>query len=551
MKLSTCLVLSLILVALGEAVGVEGNLSHHRRTEHGQHLRLRHSTEKAASDARVWLEEKLPPHQLISKMDGHPLTFAAIFIVVFVAVAALISYLVKRKDSNFVTWVGTLRVNAFRRVLPLGAAVIIIAGIGSMEYMLDFFSPFATMATLITVMELGTYEKLIVKATFRALGCTLGALESILSCLLIDVCGHHAMVVFVCLAFVVVMNACFQKLYGKFSYVFLTSNIIFVILIYGFFYSGWSKVWHRLISCYFAIFLAFFIDLLWPIIMGDTIVSSLDSVVSNTEKVIKSIWAIIDWTFVYNEVMTHEGGTLAKELWKGRKFQPDTTIFFKMTDEKLTFDDLLKESGNAAHKARVKRANEVAAFHVSTSAAWNEAVLASQLMCRAPPDANLHKLSEKLHPMYGQACSVSHIVYSDFSDTGKKIWRHNQVALDKIRSLMMKLQEPFLALVKQCHNDPSKVIDTAAQIADLLVEIENECSSLMQKITQTVRRPSIMLVDPKDSKWRFRALVMALELLIVEMASYTRLALKNFAVHNAEFDALKSKLLDLSADVHV
>merc|ERR1719393_313368 len=80
-------------------------------------------------------------------------------------------------------------------VCPIGSAVCLCVLVSLGSFYLgdpwDEFSPTTALITIVFVMEMGTFERFLIKTTLRAMGTVAGGLVAVVCAELSELMGHH------------------------------------------------------------------------------------------------------------------------------------------------------------------------------------------------------------------------------------------------------------------------------------------------------------------------------------------------------------------------
>jgi len=374
--------------------------------------------------------------------------------------------------------------------------------------------------TVMIVMEMGTIDRLFVKGFLRAMGTLIGSAQAVAAIYVVEGGRNEPAVVFVAISLVTVTNATLQILKAKQGYMFLASNITFVFVFYGYFQEGAGAVVNRVTSVFIAVGIALLVDLVWPLVWLDDIWFSTSNVLAGTEKVLRKTFAIIDFTFVHDEILAQEGRPemLALTLWKDRLFLPETIDFFHMRRADITLGELQDQLGKNAHGKRIANETEISQLHAAAKSACEDIAFTYWLFRRVPPH-NYQLLFERLHAVYAQACSLSHMAYSSLSTSGRALWHSSSEDLESLRGIMCSLEPPMLRLLRFCHEDKPEEVDAqVSEIVDLLEQAVKAVNSALQGVQTCC----------KQDRWRFEAFLMTVDLLVAELSIYVRKLTEHF-----------------------
>eukprot|EP00747_Dinoflagellata_sp_TGD_P033761 gnl/TRDRNA2_/TRDRNA2_136828_c0_seq1.p1 gnl/TRDRNA2_/TRDRNA2_136828_c0~~gnl/TRDRNA2_/TRDRNA2_136828_c0_seq1.p1 ORF type:complete len:674 (+),score=104.67 gnl/TRDRNA2_/TRDRNA2_136828_c0_seq1:284-2023(+) len=486
-------------------------------------------------------------------MRFHPMFWFFGFVITIGIVEALmiavINMLFRRK---LISQERKNQVGALKRAVPLGIAICFIVAVTSHRYAPKYLSPASAVISIVIVVEMQTIDRFITKAVFRVCGTLAGALESALTILLVHYSNQQPVVVFASICLVTVPNACLQyQLTTSHGYVFMCSNITFGFVFFAYFKGGGLEVaLNRVLSIFTGVFAAVVVEVFWPLILRDQYALSLDTVVESTNAVVRKTLAIVDFTFVHDGLLAMEvvDKTLpAFTLWQERPFSPDTAKFFDMENQKTTIGELMAHIGENAHGKKLENEEQVAQTLARAKAAWNELVVSRYFTCRAPPRHNFSLLATKLHPVYGQACSLSHMAYSSISTQSKEFWNQNMENIERIRVAFLKLHGPLLELVSKCgldSTDSSDVENAIRRVAVCLEEADEACITMLSghaseswtttKALNKFERSTPLSGGQLTCQWRFAFFVQTANYIVAEFAAYLLIIKENWLPKRTE-----------------
>mmetsp|Transcript_56701 Transcript_56701/g.90158 ORF Transcript_56701/g.90158 Transcript_56701/m.90158 type:complete len:566 (+) Transcript_56701:114-1811(+) len=420
--------------------------------------------------------------------------------------------------------VPTRYIRAFKLAFTVGLSSCCMAAIGGSLVPTGTFHMVSAGITVMIVMEMGSIDRLLLKGFNRVLGTLVGAVQSILAIKIVEAGSNAPYVIFIAILLVTVSNATMQALNTKRGYIFLASNVTFVFVFYGYFQEGGEAIYARILSVFAAVIVSLIVDIVWPLIWLGSFWFSIDNVVEGAEKMLKKTFAIVDFTFVHDEILAQDegDGVLASSLWKNRIFQPETEAFFQMKSEHLTLGELQKRLSHNAHGKRIADEEEIVFLHSLVKNAWEDVEFTYGLLRRRPPH-NYYLLFEKLHAVYSQSCALSHMAYSSLSISGRAIWRSSQQHLEKLREALCSLEPLLLALVRTCHgrSQPSEVDKQVGIVTDALEQAVVLCENTFNGVQTSC----------KQERWRFEAFLMTVELVVAELSTYVRQLLEHFGSH--------------------
>lgn len=451
---------------------------------------------------------------------GHRhLIHLAVLTLVCGIVGALVVWLLRQRLESE-EHAAYLYIKAFKLAFKVGLSSCIIAAISAS---LGTFHVVSSGITVMIVMEMGTVDRLLVKGLLRSMGTVIGAAEAMGAIKLVELGKRKPVVVFLSILMVSVTNAMLQRLQPKQAYMYLASNITFVFVYYGYWIEGAKAISTRVTSVFVAVVVAFVVDLLWPLVWLDSMWFSVNNVISATEKVLRKTFAIIDFTFVHDEILAQEGDsdTLVSTLWKDRLFLPETVDFFQMQKKDLTLGYLKSQLNKNAHGKRVANEADIAALHAEAKNAWDDIQFTYWLIRRRPPRDYL-LLFDPLHSVYAQACSLSHMAYSSLSSSGRAVWHSSSNTIEALRKAICELQPPLLKLLVLCNEGNSTEVDAqVVEIIDILEQAVQSCDEAVEEVQSSCQQ----------DRWRFEAFIMCVELLLAELSTYVRTLLENFGTH--------------------
>lgn len=440
-------------------------------------------------------------------------------------------------------------------VLPVGTAVAMSVLFSLLCYRLggfwSQFSPTTALITIVFVMEMGTFERFIIKNTLRGLGTLAGGVVAVTCAEISSLSGHYVFVMMAMCFAVFTIDAVFAKKYKEVSYIFSMVSVTFSLVFFGYLQKGWPSVWSRLFSVIMGEFIASLCMAGFSAAMGDWhSAKSASAAILKIDGILKKVIVAVDFAFARNMInsLTNEQADISH--LKEHAFVPEVRDYFHLDH----VNDLaeLKRATSESTFATFPIDVQVSQLQTECRNAWADMQLvrglAPYVFCGRQVFAELPNLSlifDRVYPLYVQASAFAHSAPIE-----PRVWEVEGANLELIRECIQKVQEPFSNICKlqvKTLKDTGKILETAhfwrgsflaefKEIADALQAGSDGLAFVRKNMTceaggisQSVSSLHMLSkgrTSRRDPMWRVDAFCQSLEIVIAELSSLSIIFMK-------------------------
>jgi hypothetical protein len=454
-------------------------------------------------------------------------------------------------------------------VIPIGTAVAICVLFsfvaGYLTQPLSNFSPTTALITIVFVMEMGTFERFLIKNSLRALGTIAGALVAVFWAEVSSLMGHYMLfMVGVCFS-VFTVDSVMAKWYKDVAYIFMMVSVTFALVFFGYMQKGWSAVWGRIISVVMGEIIAAICVVGFSMMSGEwRSAKSATIIVKKTDQIVKGTLVAVEFAFGRNIIHAHddESGNGLKDI-RHQSFRCEVKDFFRI-DEAKSIEDL-KASMESSSFSTFPVDTNVTALLNECRNAWADMQLVRgvipylccgrQLFAQLP---NIGLIFDRVHPLYVQASALAH---SATIDPG--VWQEEFPKVEAVREHLQNVQEPWseiCRLLVAALADTHHIMDSIKgsrevflkqfkEITDAL-QASNICLTNVRKALPNLSQ-SLTGFDnsARNPLWRFDAFCQSLDIIIAELSSLACLQLKILRVDDdqGQSDAVVQTLVSLAS----
>jgi hypothetical protein len=450
------------------------------------------------------------------------------------------------------------------QVFPVGIAVCMCVSFSLLCSYLgspwNYFSATSAIITVIFVMEMGSFERFLIKTTLRSLGTFLGGVIAVICAELAGLVGNRTPFMVTICMFVFTCDAMMAKLFKDVSYIFMMASVTFALVFFGYIQNGMMTVWGRIFSVLYGEMSATIVIIVFSMLSGEWHhAKSACNIVRRYDTILGKVMTAVDFAFARNMInsLVDEGVDVAQI--KERSFRKDVREFLKLD----TAEDLaeLKSSTIAASFTRLPLDSEVVSMQGECRIVWGDMQLvrsASHLLCckrqvfsQLP---NLGGLFDLMHTLYVQVSALAHAAPVD-----PKVWRSEGARLDTVHAHIQRMQEPWSRVCKlqiETLKDAKKVFQNEEAQRDSFLACFKDMADTLQagSLCLASERIAMMgrasLVGPKGISrqlWRFDAFCQSLDIIIAELSSLAMALMKILKLEEDEDGVIMTTLSSLAS----
>lgn len=427
-------------------------------------------------------------------------------------------------------------------VCPIGSAVCLCVLVSLGSFYLgapwDEFSPTTALITIVFVMEMGTFERFLIKTSLRALGTCVGGLVSVVAAEVSFLLGAHTIVMLgVCFG-VFVSDAVMAKRHKEIAYSFAMVSVTFALVFFGYIQKGWPAVWARIISVFIGILIAFLSIVGFALADGEYRSSkSACLLVKKTDTMLKKVIVAIDFAFarnIINSVVDPEHGVARV---KEQVFDKEVLDYFEFDDD-CEFHELQTMAALSVF-ASFPVDLDTAALQAESRQISSDMQLVRSATGRFERTfffelPHVEILADRVHPVYVQASALAHSAPVDV-----QVWQAEGSKLEEIRKHIQKAQEAWDSIFKLLgdalkdtrhvfENVEKARLDFLSLFQEIAIALQTASAGIVACRKETISKIGL---GEKNHFWRFDAFCQSLDIIIAELSSFAVLSMRVFKLN--------------------
>lgn len=439
-----------------------------------------------------------------------------------------------------------------RKVFPVGTAACLchVSSILSQKLGEPWsrFSPTTAMITAILVMEMGSFERFVIKTTFRGVGTLFGGMLAVVCAEVSSLVGHFNVVLLGVCFVVFTFDAVMTRRHKDVAYFFTMVSVTFALVFFSYLQEGWRVVWARLSSVMFGVLIAVVSFVSFAFASGEWQSSKSACVIlQKSEQLLHKVMIAIDFAFGRNLInsirdMESLAGIQSKDVQE----------YFHVDEG----DDLEEMRSLVAEGvfASLPIDFETSALLGECRSAWADMQLVRSVLSWICPRLfsyeipNVGLLCDRSHPLYVQASAFAHSAPVD-----PDMWRSKGAKLEAVRTQIQKTQEPWARVFKlqiRTLSHKRTIFETAHKLQESFLEgfqdIASALSAANDSLTSARRAMNADFSAHREQMWRFDSFCQSLDIIIAELSSLALLMMKIYQIKEAADGKIWNTLTGLS-----